>query len=418
MSKYHDHQTAGHPGELETLNQIKEYYWWPGMRVFIKNYCKGCAICQQYKINRNPSKPTLNPIKAATSQRPFANCSWDLITDLPESNGYNAILSVVDHGLTKGVIIIPTRKTTNEKDIAQLLIENVYRRFGLPDSIISDRDPRFASRVFQEFLRLLGVKSKMTTAFHPQADGSTERYNQEIEAYISIYCANNPRTWSMKTAIMEFTHNDRRHADRKKTPFELIMGLSPIAIPMTFFHSKYPEAEERIRNLQKDREEAIAAHELARQRMITRTRNGFKPFKKGQMVWLDSRNLKTGYTSKKIAPKREGPFQIKEVLGPLTYRLELPMRWKIHNVFHATLLMPYTENEEHGPNFNRPPPDLIDGEEEYEVETIINHKRHGRGYLYLTKWAGYPDSENSWQTATSLTNAQEILDNYRRLHSL
>ena len=136
------------------------------------------------------------------------------------------------------------------------------------------------------------------------------------------------------------------------------------------------------------------------------------------MVWLDSRNLKTGYTSKKIAPKREGPFQIKEVLGPLTYQLELPMRWKIHNVFHATLLMPYTENEEHGPNFNCPPSDLIDGEEEYEVETIINHKRHGRGYLYLTKWAGYPDSENSWQTATSLTNAQEILDNYRRLHSL
>ena len=96
------------------------------MRVFIKNYCKGCTICQQYKINRNPAKPTLNPIKAATSQRLFANCSWDLIIDLPESNGYNAILSIVDHGLTKGVIIIPTQKTTNEKDIVQLLIENVY----------------------------------------------------------------------------------------------------------------------------------------------------------------------------------------------------------------------------------------------------------------------------------------------------
>ena len=139
----------------------------------------------------------------------------DMITDLPPSHGYDSILSVVDHGLTKGIILIPTDKTVTHEQVGVLLIDNLYKRFGLPDSMISDRGPQFAAKAFQEMLRMLGVKSNLTTAYRPQSDGSTERFNQEIEAYISIYCANNPNTWSTKMAIMEFTHNNRRHADRK-----------------------------------------------------------------------------------------------------------------------------------------------------------------------------------------------------------
>ena len=125
---------------------------------------------------------------------------------------------------------------------------------------------------------------------------------------------------------MEFTHNNRRHADRLKTPFELILGENPIAIPTTFEHTRYPAVEERIKNLVTSRDEALAAHELARNRMTDRIKSTFTPFKKGQKVWLDSRHLKTNY-HKKMAPKREGPFEIEDVLGPLTYRLKLPESW-------------------------------------------------------------------------------------------
>jgi len=151
---------------------------------------------------------------------------------------------MVDHGLTKGVIITPCSKNLTEEGAAEILLDNLYRRFGLPDSIISDRDPRFTAKAFQELLRLLGIKSKLTTAYHPQSDGTTERFNQEIEAYISIYCSSHPETWHKKIGTMEFTHNNRRHADRTRTPFELIFGTTPIALPTSYENTKFPSVEE------------------------------------------------------------------------------------------------------------------------------------------------------------------------------
>jgi len=113
------------------------------------------------------------------------------------------------------------------------------------------------------------------------------------------------------------------------------------------------------------------------QKIAERSTQGFTPFKKGEQVWLDGQNLKIGYQSRKLAPKREGPFMITEVLGPITYRLKLPNQWRIHDVFHASLLSPYRETKTHGPNFTKPPPDLIKGKEEYEIEAIMSHKKWG-----------------------------------------
>jgi hypothetical protein len=117
-------------------------------------------------------------------------------------------------------------------------------------------------------------------------------------------------------------------------------GKAPVAIPTTFKNTKFPSAAEKIKNLVTSRKEALAAHELASSRMAERIKSDFIPFKKGQMVWLDSRHLKTNY-HKQMAPKREGPFEIEEVLGPVTYQLKLLKSWQIHKVFHTALLHPY-----------------------------------------------------------------------------
>jgi hypothetical protein len=206
----------------------------------VKNYVQGCGICQQFKINRTPSRPAYIPTEGAKSTRPFANCSMDLITDLPPANGYDSILVVVDQGLSKGVILIPCNKTLTSEDTARLLLENLYKQFGLPDMIISDRGSQFTSKAFLELLKLLGIKLALSTAYHPQTDGTTERVNQEIEAYLSIYCASHPEEWPQALHTMEFTHNNRRHADRPQIPFELMFGESPVAIPLSFENTKYP----------------------------------------------------------------------------------------------------------------------------------------------------------------------------------
>ena len=278
----------------------------------------------------------------------------------------------MDHGLTKGVILIPCSKTLTADQCAKLLLDNMYKQFGLMDKIIFDQGPQFTAKSFLELLKLLKIKSSLTTAYHPQSDGATERVNQEIEAYISIFCMNNPEEWSNMLSTMEFTHNNQQHADRLHTPFELMLGITPVAIPLTFKHTKYPSIKEKMKNLIKDWEEALAAHELARTCMAGRKKDTFIPFKIGQKVWLDSRNLKTLY-HKKIGPKWEGPFEIEEVLGPVTYRLKLPETWKIHNMFHAILLRPYTKTEAHGNNYPRPPPDLLEGEEVYTMEQILKN---------------------------------------------
>jgi RNase H-like domain found in reverse transcriptase/Integrase zinc binding domain len=167
VKMYHDHETAGHPGGLGTYNGIRQNYWWPWLWTFMKNYVQGCGTCQQFKINRSPSNPAYVVIEGANNTRPFAKCSMDLIMDLLLVEEYDAILVVVDQGLLKGVILCPCAKTITWEGTATLLRDNLFKRFGLPDKIISDRDPRFAARAFQELLKLLNIKSNLTTAYHP-----------------------------------------------------------------------------------------------------------------------------------------------------------------------------------------------------------------------------------------------------------
>ena len=119
----------------------------------------------------------------------------DLITDLPLSNGFDSILVVVDHRLMKGVILLPCNKTIIAKQVAELLLEHLYKRFRLPDKFISDRGPQFTAHVFRELLKLLGITSKLLTAYHPQTNGATEHVNQEIEAYLLIFYSSFPEDW-------------------------------------------------------------------------------------------------------------------------------------------------------------------------------------------------------------------------------
>lgn len=198
---------AGHPGRFKTTELVKRDYWWPGMNVTIKKWIEGCAMCQQMKVNTHPTRPGIKPIKSDAT-RPFQQVTCDFITSLPISNGFDSVMVMVDHGLSKGVIYTPCTKNIDALATAQIFIDQVWRRFGLPDTIISDRGAQFASQIFQEMCKLLKIDHRMSTTYHPQTDGETERVNQELETYLHIFCATEQRKWSSYLPMAEFVHNN------------------------------------------------------------------------------------------------------------------------------------------------------------------------------------------------------------------
>ena len=400
---------------MKTRQLVAAEFWWPGLASFVHRYVEGCALCQQNKVNMHPTVPPLSPIKSVAS-RPFQQISCDLITDLPVSSGFDSLMVVVDHGLTKGVILCPTKKSVTAEGIASLFFHKVFLRFGLFDKVISDRGPQFTSAFARELGKLLHYDLSLSTAYHPQSDGEMEQVNQEVETYLRIFCGNNPASWSELISHAEFAHNHRPHSVTNQSLFYLMMGYEPRALPSVISDTSIPAVETRLKTLSAARNEALAAHELARQVMSSRSRRGFNSFAKGDKVWLEARNLKRLIINPKFTPKREGPFTITKVLSPIVYQLRLPRTWKIHPVFHASLLSPYRENEVHGKNFPAPPPDLIDGEEEYEIEKIIRHRGTPMTRSFLIRWKGYSAEEDSWVPEQDLKNAKSALTVYKKLH--
>jgi hypothetical protein len=216
--------------------------------------------------------------------------------------------------------------------------------------------------------------------------------------------------------MAEFVHNQWPSATTTKTPFELIMGYTP-KTEWVMKPCAVPSVTARISEMKKLREEARQAMQKAQEvmKMGNSGNKKFRPYREEDQVWLEGTNLKTLYPSAKLGPKRYGPFKIMKQLSNAVYRLEIPRHWKIHNVFHANLLTPYKETELHGPNFTRPPPDLVDGEEEYEVEKILDARPQGRGRKmhYLVKWKGYPTSDNSWEPEENV-HAEELIKEFHK----
>ena len=220
----------------------------------------------------------------------------DFITDLPLSDGFDSIFVVVNQGLSKGVIFIPCNKTVTALQTMNLLIREVFKQFGLPNKIISDRGPQFAAAAFQEVMKALKIKHSMSTTFHPQTDGQTECLNQELEVYLCIFCTNELHTWNNLLPIVEFAHNQHTHEALKQTLFYLMYGTNPVALPLAV-ETTAPAATECLSSLNKVREKALAAHKLACQKMMQQNMKHTKPFKQGQKVWLESCNLHIPYAS-------------------------------------------------------------------------------------------------------------------------
>ena len=183
VSSVHTSLALGHGGFFHTYSSLSHNYWWPGMSSFICHFVASCALCQQMKVNTHPTMPALSLLPSSCTY-PFQQLLVDLVTSLPPSHSFDSLLVVVDHGLSKGVILIPCNKDIDAKGVAELFFKHVFLHFGLHDHLISDHGPQFASAFARELAHILGYDLKLSTTYHPQTNGETEQVNQEVETYL------------------------------------------------------------------------------------------------------------------------------------------------------------------------------------------------------------------------------------------
>jgi len=411
----HDAPTAGHPGRDETFTQVSNVYWWPGMRTWITEYVAGCATCQQNKNVTHRTRAPLYRISTPDNALPFQQIALDLITGLPPNGPHDSILTIVDHGCSRAAVFLPCATTITGLGVAQLYFDNVYRWFGLPSKVISDRDPRFTSHFGRALANKIGAKQNLSTAFHPQTDGLSERKNQWVEQYLRLVANAQQGDWSKWLTVASAVHNDHVNATLGTTPSEVLLGYRPTLHPNQERETNNQAVERRLEIMTQRRAQAIAAINKTAHKSPT----PIEKFKIGDQVWLEASHLKLPYHTPKLAPRRQGPFRVSKIISPVAYQLALPLSWGIHNVFHASLLLPYRETTAYGPNFGRPPPELIEDVEEYEVEAIVNHRQHGRQrqLQYLIKWRGYPSSDNTWEPEGNV-HAEDLVKEYHRRHPL
>ena len=264
LKRYHDGTTVGHPGVWKTWQALQRDYWWPTMKAFVKEYVAGCAVCQQMKTITWRNQPPLQPITPEERPLPFATMSVDFVVKLPESKGSDTILTVTDQGCTKAVILVPCREDMGAEAIAELFKERVFPYTGVPMRLISDQDTRFTLSWFKELCRVLGITQNLSTAYHPQTDGQSERTNQTMEGLLRIFCNRQANDWAEWLSVVQYIINSRPLSTTKKVPYELWMGHIPRA-HQAVKDLKVPNLVERQRTLKTVLEEAALTMQHAQE---------------------------------------------------------------------------------------------------------------------------------------------------------
>src|SRR6202008_886081 len=323
---------------------------------------------------------------------------------------------ITDHDCPKSAFFIPTHKTADTWEIANLYVQNIFPHYGIPKKIISNQDLRYTSKVAKEICDILRINQNISTAFHPQTDGQSERTNQSLQQYLCLFCNDKQSNWHAWLPIAQYTRNSWPNVTTKKTPFDLLIGYTPQAHQPSRAPT-LPNIETRLKNINDARKTAQEAQSKAQASWIKENPR-YHEYETGTQVWLEGTNLKLpeGMT-KKLSPRRYGPFRVVAKISPIAYTLELPPQWKIHPTFHASLLTPYKETSQHGPNFVEPPPDIVNREEEWEIEQITNTCLHGRWKKrqYLVRWKGYSPAHDQWINEEDM-NAPDLIKAFQDNH--
>ena len=429
----HDRPYVGHVGTHKTTKLVERNFWWPNIQRDVRRYVQTCHSCQANKGTNQKPAGLLQPLPIP--QEPWESVSMDFIIHLPKTKqGHDAIFVVVDR-LTKMVHLIPTVTSVKASEVAHLFQSHVFKLHGTPQNFVTDRDTKFTSQFWKELQTKLGVNSHMSTAYHPQSDGQTERVNRILEDMLRHYVNPLQDNWDELLPYAEFAINNSYQESIKTTPFMVNTGRDPksniewcLKIPK---QSKVPAVEEFIASMQHALSTAKSALYAAQQRQKSYADRRLRPeeFQPGDQVMLSTQNIRLKMPgTPKLMPKWLGPLTVTDRINSVAYRLALPKSLRIHDVFHVSLLKKY-----HGSARQQQQPlsFIENGQEYFRVERIVTHRvreittrkatKHRSKATkpiveYLIKWEGYDDDQNTWEPESILledSETEKLLNRYK-----
>ena len=422
LTEMHAPTYSGHVGTHRTLHAIQRTFTWKGIHAAVKDFVTKCHECQRNKSSNQRPVGKLQSVEIP--ERMWECISMDLITHLPVSQtGLDAIIVFVDK-LSKMVRLAAVPTTVSAEGVAKCFVDNVFRSHGLPTKIVSDRDARFTGNFMTEVTRILQIRQAMSTSFHPQTDGQTERTNRTLEDMLRHYVNPYQNDWDEFLPVVEFAVNNSWQASVQNTPFFLNYGQHPFT-PIMVEASKeirVPAAQNFVQKHADRLTHAKACLQAAQDRQqayANKTRRDVKEFRVGDDVLLSTKNLKfkNKGSTPKFMPKYIGPFKVTKLVGPrkagteivtvtTALQLELPPLMRVHNVFHVSMVKPYkSDGTVHPPE----PLDYEDdGTPQWEVEDLIGDRtrKHVSGKKqvteYLVRWARFGPEQDTWEPSTEI----------------
>jgi len=399
----HSLAMGGHSSVPVTYSRLKQYFSWSGMKSSVQAFVRACTVCQQAKPDRAHYPGLLQPLPVPAGA--WDMVSLDFVEGLPRSGFANCILVVVDK-FSKFAHFIPMKHPFTALTVAKVYMDNVYKLHGMPSSLISDRDRIFTSTLWRELFSLAGVQLRMSSAYHPQTDGQTERVNQCMETYLRCFVHACPTKWSSWLPLAEFWYNTSKHSSLGRSPFEALYGHAPRHFGLSAASAcTTPDLSVWL-------QEQEVMHGLLRQHLF-RAQDRMKrqadkgrserEFQVGDRVFLKLQPYVQSSLEprahQKLAFKFFGPYSILQRIGKVAYRLDLPASATIHPVFHVSQLKQAVGDQVVSSS-------LPDDQAAFSIPERVLQRRVSAGdhpvLQGLIKWSGMPASLATWEDLEAL----------------
>jgi hypothetical protein len=428
LAQCHDAVTGAHFGRDKTLAAVQRRFHWDGLSTDVASYVASCDACQRNKPSQQLTPGPLMPL--AIPERPCAEWTNDSVSGLPKTRrGHDAIQVYVER-LTKLKHFAASRTTDGASELAALFAHNVVRLHGVPEVMVSDRDPRFTAHFYKELARLMGTQLSMSTARHPQSDGQSEVEIKSLVTALRAFCNAHQDDWDDYLDMLELGFNSAQQASTKCSPHELVYGVAPrlpIDVALDTLTPRVPAAVDRAARMKQAFDYARGCLADAQQRQARNADRHRRELKLavGDQVLLTTDGLQLRDFGNKLCSRYVGPFPVTKMINANAFELQLPPQLQaLHPVFNIDRLKLYTPSNPRfatrPQRYDRPLPEAeadTNGDTVFAVDRIMAARGRGRGLRYLVSWVGYPPEENTWEPRSSLVaGARKALAEFEATH--